>query len=497
MFVFVKAAKLADRGADGLKMARRLTKGAIVGEGAVVAVRGYQTGSHLLNGDTGKAAGTAAETLLRLVGLRASASELKVLNEASSVLAKTSGTGLSEAVNQFGCFDAETECLITESATISSNKVSMSNLNVGDSATLTMQSETAVKIKDVSLGSRVRTKNPNRQETQHDLANEGFKNWKKVSLEVQHANGSTVDVEILRSPDWIEQNGLKAGNWFSFDITEIDIKGSGFVKIIEDAPDVDPGEGSVVIGRFVTREVGNRVEVTLENHSCIVGTANHPVWCVEAEDWIGLGEFELGQHMRSRNGTVKVVGIKNLKKLAPVYNLEVAGEHVYEITGIGVLVHNANWDCGEWLKFRGQHLNGTLKGKDIARYEELLDNVENKFRQFLTKAEIDKLLAAAPENIVRGHLHHILVKLGTEKHTDRVLAIQKKLWKDYGIDPVMSADIYTWAPMAGVHGDLPVVYVIESLEGFLSQARTQRGVLSKLKTLGNEAQEGFPGVVWR
>jgi hypothetical protein len=49
------------------------------------------------------------------------------------------------------------------------------------------------------------------------------------------------------------------------------------------------------------------------------------------------------------SGPPRVVVVSEVKSLSiqrPVYNIEVAGEHVYEVTLLGILVHNTgSFDC--------------------------------------------------------------------------------------------------------------------------------------------------------
>lgn len=200
--------------------------------------------------------------------------------------------------------------------------------------------------------------------------------------------------------------------------------------------------------------------------------------------------------MRSRQGPVEVAAIEPLTEAAPVYNLEVAGEHVYEITELGVLVHNSSWDCGEFLRLQEIVRAGSktdLSPDDLAKYEGLLNMVKNKFRRELGDADIETLVNAAPDDLLAagGHLHHILPKLGREQHRDQILALQTKLWNDHGIDPFMSLDNFVFAPTTGVHTNVAMDYVIGALENFLSSPRTQQQVRDKLAELGAEAQNGF------
>ena len=43
-------------------------------------------------------------------------------------------------------------------------------------------------------------------------------------------------------------------------------------------------------------------------------------------------------------GATAVSSVEYLAAAALVYNLQIVGEHVYEITNHALLVHNANWD---------------------------------------------------------------------------------------------------------------------------------------------------------
>jgi Papain fold toxin 2 len=56
-----------------------------------------------------------------------------------------------------------------------------------------------------------------------------------------------------------------------------------------------------------------------------------------------MGELHEGEQTQSRDGLLKITRRVALPDMQPVYNLEVHGEHVYEVTRAGVLVHNN--DC--------------------------------------------------------------------------------------------------------------------------------------------------------
>ena len=188
--------------------------------------------------------------------------------------------------------------------------------------------------------------------------------------------------------------------------------------------------------------------------------------------------------MQSRNRAIAVASVEFLADAAPVYNLEIAGEHVYEITHLALLVHNANWDCGEFLELQTKvrAKKSALTAAEQTRYDELLDMVKNHFRKELGSA-VDDLAEAAPADLLKSgaHLHHILAKLGREIHRDRIIAVQKRLFYDYQIDPFMSADIFIYAPSRGVHSNDAIGHVLGQLEDIFFEKDKAGNVISELK----------------
>ncbi len=75
------------------------------------------------------------------------------------------------------------------------------------------------------------------------------------------------------------------------------------------------------------------------------GTSRHPIWSEEAGDWVGLGELQRGEVVRTRKGTVAVASVKSCPEGACVYNIETQGEHVYHVGRAGILVHNNDELC--------------------------------------------------------------------------------------------------------------------------------------------------------
>ena len=109
-------------------------------------------------------------------------------------------------------------------------------------------------------------------------------------------------------------------------------------------------KGTLVTGRFVTRQVNTicRLEIEGPDGSIKVleGTPIHPIWSVDRNDWIRLHELTEGETLQAASGPAHVRSNTPLTVAIPVYNIEVHGEHVYQVGQLEVLAHNA---CGKQL----------------------------------------------------------------------------------------------------------------------------------------------------
>ena len=56
--------------------------------------------------------------------------------------------------------------------------------------------------------------------------------------------------------------------------------------------------------------------------------------------WIPLAELEEGETLQASAGPAIVLSVSLSRVSQPVYNIEVHGEHVYQVGELGVLVHN-------------------------------------------------------------------------------------------------------------------------------------------------------------
>lgn len=97
-------------------------------------------------------------------------------------------------------------------------------------------------------------------------------------------------------------------------------------------------------GRFVTRQVDEiaRVEILGADGQIetLEGTTIHPIWSEDRQDWVPLGELQQGEALLAASGPAIALSVALHSILAPVYNIEVHGEYVYQVGEFAFLVHN-------------------------------------------------------------------------------------------------------------------------------------------------------------
>ena len=125
----------------------------------------------------------------------------------------------------------------------------------------------ALPITDVPLGARVLAGSPRPEEFDAAFPEPEQATWVTLALDLVKRDGTPVRAEFLRPREWGERYGIVAGASLPIVISELEIDGDAFVTAIPPCPPVAEGRGRVVTGRFVTRDAGNLVQITLENQT--------------------------------------------------------------------------------------------------------------------------------------------------------------------------------------------------------------------------------------
>ena len=134
--------------------------------------------------------------------------------------------------------------------------------------------------------------------------------WGRVSFLIVLNDLSVVEAEFIRPRAWIESLGLMKGARIDLAVPELGIDGLAEVTAIRPCPPIAGGEGRVVTGRFVTRDVANVVRITLVNGTEIWATDVHPVWSIDREDWVPAGKLEPGEYVATLTGPVAVTSVE-------------------------------------------------------------------------------------------------------------------------------------------------------------------------------------------
>ena len=223
---------------------------------------------------------------------------------------------------------------------------------------------------------------------------------------------SLVEAEFIRPREWIESLGLMKGARLDLAVPELGIDGLAEVTAVRDCPPIAEGEGRVVTGRFVTRDVANVVRITLASGSEIRATNVHPVWSINREDWVPAGKLEPGEQVDTLTGPVAVASVEQLDRHPAVYNLEVHGEHVYRIAVEGVLVHNMCPDVPAGLvqnpmfkQALQPYRNGlfTNAGRALTKHPNIVgaSSAQELIKRYGNNAGINDAAAEALKNIMR------------------------------------------------------------------------------------------------
>jgi hypothetical protein len=408
---------------------------------------------------------------------------------------KSASDAMDDSIGGTGCFVADTPCWVSVPvAAAVAGGLSLADAHEPSSDFTEDSERECIPICDVPLGARVPTTNP--QGADEAERNESYIGWKTVSLEVQHQNGSIVDVELLRSPDWIEKHGLEPGRSVHLNLSDIDTSVHALVKSIAESPVIVPAEGAVVIGRFMTRRSSELVRVTFEDGTQLTGTAGHPVWSVDKLDWKPLGEFDAGELVQGRDGVVAVALVEQLAARPAVFNIEVAGEHVYEVTELGILVHNslAGFDCKRYAELLYRVGTRDLKPGSGVEWDEF-----KGFIKQLSKEDFGglyrRLRVAAglppdpPAGMVEPHAHHILFKTGLGYKQKVLVAEGLFILLRHDIDPIAGLKSLVWAPnIKGQHVTSKLEHVLDRLRLADNNGKgTQADVLEALDDLADEA----------
>jgi len=194
-------------------------------------------------------------------------------------------------------------------------------------------------IETIRVGQRVLGTNPNRDEIE-PFEEPDPQTWRTIEVEQVKPSGKRLYATLLRPREWIKEELDPETNTLELDLPELGAEGPARVLRIGPCPPIASGNGHIVTATFKHEPDGGLLTLTIGNDA-IGCTANHPFWSEDRQAFVEAGQLREGERVRTRLEQVaSVVSIKPRPPTAWVYNLEVQGEHVYEVGPGGVLVHN-------------------------------------------------------------------------------------------------------------------------------------------------------------
>lgn len=253
-----------------------------------------------------------------------------------------------------------------------------------------------VPIRDLRVGDWVLADNP--QAPDAETAPADLTALRKVTFELRDEASGLTTVALLRPAAWIADRGIYPYATVPLDLSELGAAGDAVVTSVGPCPRIAPAPGpgySLVTGTFTHERAaeGVVVDLHLEGLDKPIGvTLNHPVWCVERDDFVPVGDLAVGNHLRDAAGApVRLTAIEPRAGPHTVHNLEVHGRHVYHVSKLGILAHNKGGGCralvpkapaklGEWgeqrlaaeLNFQGYKPSQALKTRLGNRYVDRL-----------------------------------------------------------------------------------------------------------------------------
>jgi hypothetical protein len=137
---------------------------------------------------------------------------------------------------------------------------------------------------------------------------------------------------------------LLLGAVIEVDVPELGATGKATILEIGACPEIEPddGHGRRLITSTFAHSAADVFDLTLVESSTPVGvTGNHPVFSVDDDKFVPAETLRSGTRVRLADSSVgHIASVVSRGTIERVYNIEVDGQHVYNVGQQGILVHN-------------------------------------------------------------------------------------------------------------------------------------------------------------
>jgi len=162
--------------------------------------------------------------------------------------------------------------------------------------------------------------------------------WRKITLRPdEHSR-----VVLLRPQWWIDERVDRTSGRLAVSVPEVGIAGDVEVVSIGPCPPLAQGRGPIVIGTFQHEAPGTILLTISGLAEPIRCTPNHAIWSHDRQQFVEAQSLRPSELVATRYGPHHVTSVTPHAPAATVYNLEILGQHVYQVSPVGVLVHNAS-----------------------------------------------------------------------------------------------------------------------------------------------------------
>ena len=156
-----------------------------------------------------------------------------------------------------------------------------------------------VQIKDLHPGRRVLAGNPELGETLADSDIDPAK-WRLITLAMTKPDGGRLDIELLRSMEWIE-NSEAVGKTVELDLVELGADGPADVMAIDACPPIESDDGQ-----------GRRVITGTFAHNRIAATTSTP-----PSPTVGVNNAKVDVAKPAKKASLRMTAMPNVKKGEP------------------------------------------------------------------------------------------------------------------------------------------------------------------------------------